>query len=361
MSFKSGCNSSGYTITIAPKTLLNSKGEIYPIGGNTYQFFAYNKNEIYINFRGKNRPATLNDLVMVTRYPFIQTYIEKIMDDLSMEYPFFKDFKQLYRESLEYDKAIIPMSVNEVFMYYNWNEYFRSKYKVAKTLNYNFNKIPPIVSYTLIKTARYVKDTDIELLYNALKNHPWIAEPNREREKNVIINYYLEKLGYFDEDIYQLLEDWVMMSINNKIPISLRVKSQKKIAEKHDELMIDLWEKQSKKSKDEILVKEDSKFNQLREILPPEYEWITTSKRLALESKMQVHCVWEYNRKIKADNCAIYSYVAPSGIRHTIEFGYDRYQGYVIIQIQMFRNRGYEKRVEEDIIKILKDNKIKAS
>lgn len=359
VSFNGGLNSSGFTVVMSSHTYLTKTGEIGPVNGDTYQFFAYSQTEIFTNIRGKKRPVTLSDLVKITRYPFVQTYIEKIMDDLSVEYPFFKDFKLLYRESLEYKTAIIPISVNDVFKYHNWNEYFRDKYKTANELKYNFNKLLPMVSYALIKTVKYVKKTDIGLLYNMLTENTWIAEPSSNKEKNVILKYYLEKFGSLDEDIYQLLEDWIMMSVNNKIPISLRVKSQKKIAEKHDDLMIDLWEKQSKKSKDEILVKEDSKFNQLREILPPEYEWITTSKRLTLESKMQRHCVWQYDKKIKADNCAIYSYVTPSGIRHTIEFVYDRYQGYVIKQIQMFMDRGCKEGVEEKILKILEDSKRK--
>lgn len=356
VTFNSNENSSGFTIEMSNLTYLTKLGEIGPEKGEKYNIYAYSKTELFIQIRGKNRPVTLSDLVKITKYPFVQGYIEKIIDDLSVEYPFFKEFKQIYRESLKYDKAIMPLSVNDVFIYHNWNEYFRKKYKVAKTLNYNFNKLSPIVSYSLIKTVRYIKDTDIGILYNALKKHPCIAEPDNKKI-SIIRNYYLKKLGKVDDDISQLMEDWIMMSVNNKVPISLRVSSQKKIAEKHDDLMIDLWEKQSKKSRDEILVKEDSKFNQLREILPPEYEWITTSKRLTLESKMQRHCVWQYDRKIKADNCAIYSYISPSGKRHTIEFIYNREHGYTVNQIQMFRDRGYEKNVKKEILTILDSKK----
>lgn len=355
VSFNSGAISSGFTVVMSSQTYLTKTGEIGPVNGATYQFFAYSQTEIFIKIRDKNRPVTLSDLVKITKYPFVKSYIEKIMNDLSDEYPFFKDFKLLYRESLEYKTAVIPISVNDVFLYHNWNEYFRDKYKAAKELNYNYNKLPSMVSYALIKTAKCVKKTDIGLLYNMLIKHTWIAEPSSDRKKSVIIRYYLDKFGILDKDIYQLLEDWIMMSINNKVPISLRVKSQKKIAEKHDDLMIDLWEKESKKIKDEVLVRENSKFKKLREILPSEYEWITTSKRLMLESKMQRHCVWQYDRKIIADNCAIYSYISPSGKRHTIEFNYDEYHGYTIGQIQMFRDRGSEAGVYDAILSIIKE------
>lgn len=353
-SFSSGTNWSGFNIEISCNTYVTETGEIKTVRGkgDYFRFYAYGKTEIFVSTRGRSRPATLSDLVKITRYSFVQGYIEKIIDDLSVEYPFFKDFKVLYRESLEYQTAVIPMSINDVFMYHNWNEYFRDKYKTAKELNYNFNKMIPRVSYTLIKTARYVKKADIGLLYNMLTQCSQIAAPDKDIEKHTIKGYYSEKLCGLDDDIYSLLEDWIMMSIKNKVPISLRLKSKKKIAEKHDDLMIALWEKQAKRNKNVVLVKEVSRFNHLREILPPEYEWITSSKRLMLESQMQRHCVWQYDKKIKADDCAIYSYVAPSGIRYTIEFGYAS-SGYFIKQMQKFGNRGSDKEFENNIMNLL--------
>lgn len=353
-SFSSGINWSGFNIEISCNTYLTKTGEIKTVRekGDYIRFYAYGKTEIFVSTRGRSRPATLSDLVKITRYSFVQGYIEKIIDDLSVEYPFFKDFKVLYRESLEYQTAVIPMSINDVFMYHNWNEYFRDKYKTAKELNYNFSKMIPRVSYALIKTARYVKKADIGLLYNMLTQCSQIAAPDKDIEKHTIKGYYSEKLCGLDDDIYSLLEDWIMMSIKNKVPISLRVKSKKKIAEKHDDLMIALWEKQAKRNKNVVLVKEDSRFNHLREILPHEYEWITSSKRLMLESQMQRHCVWQYDKKIKADDCAIYSYVAQSGIRYTIEFGYAS-SGYFIKQMQKFGNRGSDKEFEENIMNFL--------
>lgn len=80
----------------------------------------------------------------------------------------------------------------------------------------------------------------------------------------------------------------------------------------------------------------------MRKLLPPEYEWITTSKRLIEESAIQRHCVWQYEDKIKKDKCAIYSYVSKSYKRHT----------------QKFRDRGYDEEVLNDINKILSQQKI---
>lgn len=351
-------------VTISPRTIMYKSGSINTLFGDVYSFFSYRKTEIFINVKGKTRPALLKDLVNITRYNFVQSYIEKILDDIAIEYPFAKDFKQLYKKSVECGFAVIPMSLNEIFIYHNWDEYFKSKYKAAKKLNYNYNKLLPSVSYALIKCSRYIKDSDIGLLYNTLAVKPWIAEDNINRGiknegiKNVMIFYYLERISDMDEDTYGMLEDFIMMSVNNKIQISLRINSEKKIAEKHDKLMWDLWEKENKNKKDEIIVKENTKYKELRELLPPQYEWITTSNRLLEESKIQKHCVWQYESKVKKDECAIYSYVSRSNKRHTIEFNYNKKRGYFVKQIQKFHDRGHDKEVLDDINKILSCQKI---
>ena len=98
---------------------------------------------------------------------------------------------------------------------------------------------------------------------------------------------------------------------------------------------------------DKNIIKEGSKFNELRNILPGDYEWITTSKRLYYESKLQHHCVYtNYRNRIQNDQCTIYSYINPTNNeRHTIEFIYDKERGYRAIQIQKKYNSGYDEEV----------------
>lgn len=355
--FNDNADYSAIRVTISPNTIMYNSGKIDTISGDVYNFFSYSKTEIFVNVKGKVRPALLKDLVKITKYGFVQSYIEKILDNISIEHPFAKDFKQLYKKSVELQFAVMPMSLNEIFIYHNWNEYFKTKYKAAKRLNYNYNKLLPSVSYTLIKVSKYIKDSDIGLLYNALIAKPSIADNISKGITHVIKLYYFEKCG-FDDDISDILRDLIDMSINNKRPISLRIKSEKKVVEKHDKIMIDLWENRNKNKENEIIVKEESKYKELRKLLPPEYEWITTSKRLIEESAIQRHCVWQYEDKIKKDKCAIYSYVSKSYKRHTIEFNYDKEHGYFVEQIQKFRDRGYDEEVLNDINKILSQQKI---
>lgn len=112
----------------------------------------------------------------------------------------------------------------------------------------------------------------------------------------------------------------------------------------------------------EVNVPKDSAFNELREILPPEFEWIKTRKRLILETELQHHCVWSYAKKISNDKCAIYSYTdtnadhCPDGVpkRYTIEFCRNNGK-YYVKQVQGKYDRVNAGNMREYIEKILKE------
>lgn len=92
----------------------------------------------------------------------------------------------------------------------------------------------------------------------------------------------------------------------------------------------------------EVNVPKKSKFLPLRDILPPEFEWIRSRKRLILEAELQHHCVWSYADMISSDTCAIYSYVdtraeyADDGVlrRYTVEFRCKKDGTYYVNQVQ---------------------------
>ena len=127
---------------------------------------------------------------------------------------------------------------------------------------------------------------------------------------------------------------------NNREKIKLNIKSVNEIRNKHDNVTtytnID-------RETHPVKIKKDSDFNELRNILPSNFEWIKTRKRLILETKIQHHCVWSYADKITNDKCAIYSYVDKDGSksidgipkRYTIEFGFNKNTcQYYVIQTQ---------------------------
>lgn len=90
-----------------------------------------------------------------------------------------------------------------------------------------------------------------------------------------------------------------------------------------------------------VKITKETKFKLLRKILPPEFEWIKTRKRLIEETVMQHHCVWSYADKINKDKCQIYSYVDEDGKRYTLEFVIKRknmfvckYMAWLILNLQ---------------------------
>lgn len=97
---------------------------------------------------------------------------------------------------------------------------------------------------------------------------------------------------------------------------SLRYKSMRRINEEHDKLILQSRIKDICFKK----VKDNSQFKHLNELLPDEFEWIKTGKRLAQEAIEQKHCVASYDWKIARDKCAIYSFIYKDNKRYTVEF-----------------------------------------
>jgi hypothetical protein len=325
-----------------------------------YTFFAYIKNEIYLQHNGRVRPAVLNDLVCAQKgCREVREIIKKWIEHEIPNNQFYKDFLTLFLESCDYGYALMPVTLIDIAKNHNWNEYFNNKYKTAGSLGVNFNRYKPYVSYVFIKCSKYIEFSKRQLFLQTLNEHPEftkLCKKDREKVKEVIKNYYTHRLRLSEEkdkDEYLILNDWISMCMRLKIPIPLKKNSIKKIHELHDEITQENWVMEHAKEKDQIIVKEDSVFNELRQILPISFEWIKTRKRLFMESSMQHHCVWSYEEYIVDDKSAIYSYVcAETGCRHTIEFIYNENK-YIVSQIQKNYDKGCDIQVIETLRKYL--------
>jgi hypothetical protein len=136
------------------------------------------------------------------------------------------------------------------------------------------------------------------------------------------------------------VSDYVNMCFRTKTKVRLDVYSVRQAINLHDDLADNRSYRYENTAK--VSVPKKSKFNKLRKILPEEFEWIKSRKRLIIETEMQHHCVWSYATKITNDNCAIYSYVDKnaeysddgSAKRYTIEFSIDANGKYHIVQVQ---------------------------
>jgi hypothetical protein len=133
--------------------------------------------------------------------------------------------------------------------------------------------------------------------------------------------------------------DYVQMERQSKHKIRLDIRSEEHLINLHDNTARTADYRTNTR---DVNIPENSKFNRLRELLPEEFEWIKTRKRLIMEADLQHHCVWSYAGKISGDRCAIYSYVDHNAAyavdhtarRYTIEFCINREGKYYVEQVQ---------------------------
>lgn len=268
-----------------------------------------------------------------------KNFFNYIFDILELEYPIIKDVK---REIVQ-ERWHLPISLNELLLFHNKKELFKAKYKSANEMKIDFNKMSFNMAYILVKTYPYVDNKSKGILQN-IKNQSLFDNLYDWKYRNNIIqlisNYYEEK-GIFD---HILVKDYANMCMLAGEKISLRYNSIVKLKEAHDRIAINA----EKKGTGKVKIPKNSVFNGLRKILPEEFEWIKSRKRLMQEANMQHHCVWSYAERISSDRCAIYSYLDTTGQytdnwkgipeRYTIEF-LSNSNGYKINQIQGTRNQ----------------------
>lgn len=278
---------------------------------------------------------------------------------------------------------LLPTKYNDIFLYHNKSEMLRNNYKLSNSLKINYNKRNINLSYCILKTYPYIKDetsknillqqrninlldfcdaryiNDSDSYYNYINNT--IKDIIRKFLMFVLINRITQHSSNLDNKIdnnytniinehnISIIADYIDMTLFPKHSqtkyskeckkcFKLNVNSMSEICNKHDKAS-DLITLDSYTHKSKMIVKvpKNSKFNDLRNMLPEEFEWIKTKKRLISEAVMQHHCVASYADKITKDQCAIYSYIDEDGSknedgvsrRYTIEFTKQKNKYYI--------------------------------
>lgn len=323
-----------------------------------YKFFTYGEGKIYFEGFKRKHPASIQDIVhSIKDSPVAKDIFRRWIHQEKKKRPFFNDLERYILSVLDKDTGAIPMDINAFYTFHSWGEYFKNHYKNKCELRFNYNIYSPTVSYAYQKLEKFVQDTDRQLLLSILtqKEESIFKHRNISRVKNYFFDFYFEnKLGIESRSNDPFfLEDWIELCMREKIKISLRIQSIKKIKKLHDKIAIDKFIKKNKKTKDEVLITSQSKFDDLRKLLPSRFEWIKTKNRLYLEAVMMSHCVWSYAKKIKADRCAIYSYIyKDTGDRHTIEFTKKR-NIYCINQMKRKYNLEFDQIVYDEVKQLL--------
>lgn len=316
------------------------------------------------NSKGKLYPAPLRDVYTYSKKRVLKNVFDIIF--LTTDSLFLKD---LHRDMK--DVCLIPIVYNEAVTYHNRAELIKCRYKTARKIPIDWNKINLNLSYMIIASLNSVKDEKSRNILLNQREASLIIKVSAYQKKEGKVNDFLGNIilgriypeldmSYMTPeqvDTNGIVSDYISMCRQHKIGINLNVKTVAQIRNKHDEAALLRYEQDTGMVK----IPKDSVFNPLRKILPKEFEWIKSRKRLIQETCLQKHCVWSYADKITKDKCAIYSFADTTGKygddgiprRYTVEFGKNEKGYYTITQVQGRLNRENTVKMRDYIQEIL--------
>lgn len=276
-------------------------------------------------------------------------------------------FARDVRNDIKATCALCPITLNDLLKYHNRREYL-ARYGADNYKQVNWNKVNIHKAYYILKSLRYVIFEDENRLISYAYSDFTPTRFYGGRIKNQIAAFLCDLIYYrlcndkaFIVDVYEgiettlypeevqeevedtkprikrLIEDTLTMKFTAKEKMKISIRSYSELQNIHDKISqkIDYEEKTGS-----VNVSSSSVFNELNKILPSNFEWIKTRKRLIDETRIQHHCVWSYAHKISSDKCAIYSYYdgnseyGDTPKRYTIEFMRKSNGRYYVEQVQ---------------------------
>lgn len=318
-------------------------------------------NSIYTDMKQKLIPLSVKKLISFKNRVidngnpavYVEELISKIFAFYSSYIPFAKDVLL----TIEQDNCfILPITFNELSLYKNKKDFFISKYKLSSSIGINWNKRNMNLSYLIIKSwnivfaehrNKLVQITTIDLSQNS---DFYCEQKYTEYRKKFLTEYILSSIKCSDEEI---AEDYIAMCLRTKEKVKLNFRSIKALKAEHDSLS----EKYYMKATPIVKVKKDTRFKNLRKMLPENFEWIQSRKRLIHETAIQHHCVWSYADLINKDVCQIYSVLDENGERFTLEFRVKRNR-YYLKQIRGKYNLADTSEMQKKINDLLKSKNI---
>lgn len=257
-------------------------------------------------------------------------------------------FQDLSAYLSKHNSFFIPITYNECIGKKNFNHLLREKYPASDFINWNKTDIGQ--GYLILKSLTWVEKGSVGILKET-KNNAFLLDDGFKRNDLIISYLSTVILSFLDPDTYwkdeenkmvsdltvvQTIKDYVRMAHSMKQKVNLKFRSAKKLKEAHDDIFV-LY---SSRNTPLVKIPKKTVFLKLRTILPEEFEWIKSRRRILLEGKNMHHCVASYAGDINRDNCAIYSFLySKTGKRYTIEFKHSK-GNYWINQIQGMCNRG---------------------
>lgn len=350
-------------ITASDKVEINQRGN-WLVAGKTIGFIIFKDSDtIYVDtkinsvFKSDRRfiPLTIKEFFRLSeKYPVVKDLLSIILEHFANKSSFSADVFRTFQSD---GVVLLPLEFSEMPQYHNPSDYFERKYKNSTNIPCNWNKKTLNASYLIIKSKSKVREIDLPLLYKVNKIPDLFFRYEISYKVNYLIKIFLTSIIYDrinkpedipEEEVYDQIYDYVNICLLSKEKVRLSFKSYRKLVEAHNIISESNYRKKTPK----VTIRKNSRFLDLRRILPPEFEWIKTKKRLIEETIMQHHCVWSYASDINKDMCQIYSYVDKNETRFTLEFKYNGGK-YYLAQIQGKFNKGDTTEVKEYVNKLL--------
>lgn len=307
---------------------------------------------IYYKCKSSERlvPLSLKTLLMHKNNPYLYDFIQNYFSYLSKKHPIFRDIWKC----VQVDKqCFLPLKINDIVQYHSLKEMFQANYKLANNINYGWNKRSINLSYMIIKAWNIVNSADRNKLLQ-ITDWNFNDRYSSSIKNNIgifLFDYIVNNISNIkDANDFNIVRDYIKMCLICKEKININFQSVKKVKEAHDKLS----EKNYMLHTPIVKISKETKFKPLRKILPPEFEWIKTRKRLINETLMQHHCVWSYADKINKDKCQIYSYIDENKKRYTLEFVI-RKGKYVCVQMRGLANSPPPENLRTLVKEILKN------
>lgn len=251
--------------------------------------------------------------------------------------------KDVVRTIEEEGYVAMPITIFDVKKYRTKNEMISGFSHVD--LPIDFNKRSLNHGYLLAELSKYIPaeqvgymiQFDKEMVVNTVRDIYKEIYPLENFSREFVVRYYINKLDlHYTRYNRMLIYDYIRLAVDHNLPISISFKTANRLIREHNNLARQYREEEMSAEISQPLIAENTKFQELRQILPEEFEWITTTGRLLKEGDNQDNCVFSYRDKIRNDRSTIYHW-SHEGRDYTIEFGC-RFDGKFTIE-QMLQTR----------------------
>lgn len=304
------------------------------------ELVAFFSGDVYVSKNNRLFPLSLKEIGKIyEKYGEIGQRICDFLFTYTKEKLNASVMSDLYR-TLQADGFLnIPIALNDCRDMHNCNQLLKYRWKNASVINWN--KADINVAYAVMKSLPIVRDIDQRRLLQHVKDkkllpaaqHFMTSRRSPQHGEIWFLNEYVATYGITDGISDCTFIDYCKLSKGLHEKISLGFKTYKKLVEAHD--------KASKRELNllhRVSVPKDSRFNELRKLLPKNFEWVKGGKRLQQEGITMNHCVNSYYSHINRDAIAVYHLTMPDEYEATIAFKQIKNGKYRIIQMYGYHN-----------------------